>query len=60
MTPDEIKDYNALTQIQDICNSAKSWDGEVSFEEIWQKCSDQKKHLKFYIGHRIVKEEYGE
>lgn len=56
MNPEEIKDYQLLKKIQNLCDETKEWDGPVSFENVWQACSNEIGLLKVVIGERIIME----
>lgn len=56
MSPDEIRDYHLLKKIQSLCDEAKEWSGSVTFEDVWQACSDEIRTLKSSIGDRVISE----
>jgi len=56
MTPNEVKDYELLKKIQSMCDEAQGWECSVSFENIWQDCSNEIGFLKSNIGDRVIQE----
>lgn len=56
MAEDEINDLKLLRELQLMCKKAEKWDSCVSFEEIWQVCSNQICNLKKNVGERIIEE----
>jgi hypothetical protein len=57
MTPNEIRHFQQLKKIMQLCDEADKWEGPIYYEDVCFECLDQLRQLKQSIGNRILEDE---